>query len=29
MAPSIEMPLKQQLIDQLPKRFKGIKFGIQ
>ncbi len=29
MANSIENPVKQQLVDKLPKRFKGIKFGIQ
>lgn len=22
-------PVKEQMVDQLPKRFKGIKFGIQ
>ncbi|PNY27993.1 DNA-directed RNA polymerase subunit [Tolypocladium capitatum] len=29
MANSTEDPVKQQLVDKLPKRFKGIKFGIQ
>lgn len=29
MASSIDGPVKQQLVDKLPKRFKGIKFGIQ
>ncbi|KAJ4022012.1 DNA-directed RNA polymerase III subunit C1 (rpo31) [Fusarium irregulare] len=26
---SADSPVKQQLVDKLPKRFKGIKFGIQ
>ncbi|PTD02889.1 hypothetical protein HYE67_010637 [Fusarium culmorum] len=26
---SVDSPVKQQLVDKLPKRFKGIKFGIQ
>ncbi len=25
----VKGPVKQQLVDQLPKRFKGLKFGIQ
>ncbi|KAM4065931.1 RNA polymerase rpb1 [Hirsutella rhossiliensis] len=29
MANSAEDPVKQQLVDKLPKRFRGIKFGIQ
>jgi len=29
MMDSAEDPVKQQLVDKLPKRFKGIKFGIQ
>ncbi|KAG5965333.1 hypothetical protein E4U57_004170 [Claviceps arundinis] len=29
MVDSTEDPVKQQLVDKLPKRFKGIKFGIQ
>lgn len=29
MASAVEQPVKQQLVDKLPKRFKGIKFGIQ
>lgn len=29
MANSTEGPVKQQLVDKLPKRFRGIKFGIQ
>ncbi|KAG5756272.1 hypothetical protein H9Q69_000549 [Fusarium xylarioides] len=29
VATSVESPVKQQLVDKLPKRFKGIKFGIQ
>ncbi|KAF4975709.1 hypothetical protein FDECE_18545, partial [Fusarium decemcellulare] len=26
---STDSPVKKQLVDKLPKRFKGIKFGIQ
>jgi DNA-directed RNA polymerase III subunit RPC1 len=26
---SVDSPVKQQLVDKLPKRFKGLKFGIQ
>lgn len=29
MAISADRPNKQQLVDKLPKHFKGIKFGIQ
>jgi DNA-directed RNA polymerase III subunit RPC1 len=29
MASAIDNPVKQQLVDKLPKRFRGIKFGIQ
>ncbi|KAF5635130.1 DNA-directed RNA polymerase III subunit RPC1 [Fusarium sp. NRRL 52700] len=29
IAASVDSPVKQQLVDKLPKRFKGIKFGIQ
>lgn len=29
VAASTDSPVKQQLVDKLPKRFKGIKFGIQ
>jgi hypothetical protein len=29
VATSADSPVKQQLVDKLPKRFKGIKFGIQ
>jgi hypothetical protein len=29
MTSSTEVPTKQQLVERLPKRFRGIKFGIQ
>jgi DNA-directed RNA polymerase III subunit RPC1 len=29
MAISADGPVKEQLVDKLPKHFKGIKFGIQ
>lgn len=29
MAHSVDSPVKQQLVDKVPKRFRGIKFGIQ
>jgi hypothetical protein len=29
MASAVDNPVKQQLVDKLPKRFRGIKFGIQ
>lgn len=30
MAPAVKnAPVKQQLVDNLPKRFKALKFGVQ